>query len=839
VYVTKTTAAYEVALSKSIDQVHFDGTSRRQQEFNNLIPKVEDVFRPGQYRKITLDGCIVAVDGTAVNTAASFQNCFKEGGRLLNFLRAVFAELYPNNNLINDIPTAEDLTFIKLNNSFKTSDGCSTAVKLRREVEAEIKKIAREIGLSVNDIRERAADCWCHMMNVWFGGVSAELSNYISDFLAEDLKEIPPIYRVCIDAIDMMRCTEKLLAPTANYAKGSGAEFEQWMLEHHPGAILYPTARACGGARQDLCVEGAPAILMNLPYYLEFLNWRMAAVGGKSDAILATKMWIMLRSSEVIALLRVLSILHIAICLPIRWLAGKCHELKEYDFGYYDMSTVLTCMESSFHEILDEPSLFLDEEFMMDKLFGNIIDKVPPLREYLEHMFEERVSLDIHGKKSDSVLLDLLRALLFYPVRSYVAKTHDFCLELAVVAIQRFLTEMHDESKVTHHYLESINGKYSLAVISEEERQAGMGIEASNNISESVHASSTHSLKMYGTIRLDSAAAEGQTRTNNDFGRDYESLIHRGVNDPPIERDFGFFLRLHPKIQTAMIVAGKRMSKEMRRMHDDALKASKQAKMNKMKLMQQKNAEARGELWIEAMNYIEQYSSNVCWKDAETAVREYNLLESEAKRLKACKLNISIRKKGFGWEDAGHNWSKDGYTFTSKELLDHFINTVLPMELEERRPIPTEPQITLSVINNSLTLGTVADLEFDNAKSEEQFKQDMTNERARREAEGDTDRAGQLQSNVMPEFGDNLIGFHIEFCFNYSADDGSSYLAWIEGVIESIVNIKQRTVMIRWNEDKVAEGDLKVSKHTLSKRRWNPKNAQEHAWREYIGDLNE
>jgi hypothetical protein len=46
----------------------------------------------------------------------------------------------------------------------------------------------------------------------------------------------------------------------------------------------------------------------------------------------------------------------------------------------------------------------------------------------------------------------------------------------------------------------------------------------------------------------------------------------------------------------------------------------------------------------------------------------------------------------------------------------------------------------------------------------------------------------------MPEFGNNLIGFQIEFCFNYSADDGSSYLAWIEGVIESVVNIKQRTV---------------------------------------------
>ena len=214
-----------------------------------------------------------------------------------------------------------------------------------------------------------------------------------------------------------------------------------------PRSNFIPTARACGWARQDLCVKGAPAILMNLPYYLEFLNWRMSAVGGKSNAIPATKMWIMLQSFKVIALLRVLSILHITICLPVRWLAGKCHELKDYDFGYYNMGTVLTCMESAFHEISDEPSLFLDEEFMMDKLFGKIIDKVVPRREYLEHMFEERVSLDIHGKKSDDVLLDLLRALLFYPVRAYVANTNDFCLELVVVAIKQFLREMHDESK--------------------------------------------------------------------------------------------------------------------------------------------------------------------------------------------------------------------------------------------------------------------------------------------------------------------------------------------------------------------------------------------------------
>jgi hypothetical protein len=91
----------------------------------------------------------------------------------------------------------------------------------------------------------------------------------------------------------------------------------------------------------------------------------------------------------------------------------------------------------------------------------------------------------------------------------------------------------------------------------------------------------------------------------------------------------------------------------------------------------------------------------------------------------------------------------------------------------------------------------------------------------------------------MPAFDDSLIGFKIEFCFSYVDDEGGTYPAWCEGVIESIVNSKLRTVMIRWNADKVADGDLFVSKHTLTKHGWNPKYAKENAWRAYVGDLND
>ena len=88
------------------------------------------------------------------------------------------------------------------------------------------------------------------------------------------------------------------------------------------------------------------------------------------------------------------------------------------------------------------------------------------------------------------------------------------------------------------------------------------------------------------------------------------------------------------------------------------------------------------------------------------------------------------------------------------------------MELE--REIPMEPRLTLSVITDRFKLGTVANrktliatLSILNSKTDEQFKQEMVDEGARKEAERDTDWASLLQSNVMPGFGDNLVSFRI------------------------------------------------------------------------------
>ncbi len=99
---------------------------------------------------------------------------------------------------------------------------------------------------------------------------------------------------------------------------------------------------------------------------------------------------------------------------------------------------------------------------------------------------------------------------------------------------------------------------------------------------------------------------------------------------------------------------------------------------------------------------------------------------------------------------------------------------------------------------------------------------------------GKTDRDASRQSHIMPNIDENLIGFNIEYCFSYVDADGGEYHAWCDGVVERIVNAEKRMVDIRWNEEKVHEDDVKVSRHQLNIRGWNAKKVG--AWRKYVGD---
>ncbi len=178
--------------------------------------------------------------------------------------------------------------------------------------------------------------------------------------------------------------------------------------------------------------------------------------------------------------------------------------------------------------------------------------------------------------------------------------------------------------------------------------------------------------------------------------------------------------------------------------------------------------------------------------------------------------------------DCAHQWSCKGHgTYSSQELLNVLKDTVLPIEKE--RGIPSEAATDFAAsVSINYDLGTVSDLQFVdesiNMKSSKELTKDAIQERERREQEHETDRQSRLQPSVEPKIDQSLVGFNIEVCFEYiNDDDNSTYIAWCDGVVDSIANEKNRLVMIKWNEKKLVEGDQKISQQKLGVRGWNPK----------------
>jgi len=125
--------------------------------------------------------------------------------------------------------------------------------------------------------------------------------------------------------------------------------------------------------------------------------WRMSCGG---DGILE-KMYTILRSVEMVSLLRVLAILHISFCLRLCWLAGKCGSLeKEYGFGVANMAEVVDLMDEACGKIVDDPDKLLDDVFMMN-VFSPIATRLPPLQEYIEYMFEEKMSNAVGSREEE------------------------------------------------------------------------------------------------------------------------------------------------------------------------------------------------------------------------------------------------------------------------------------------------------------------------------------------------------------------------------------------------------------------------------------------------------
>ena len=92
---------------------------------------------------------------------------------------------------------------------------------------------------------------------------------------------------------------------------------------------------------------------------------------------------------EVLAQIRVAAIIHVAVSIPMRWLAGKSHTPAHNGWGEKSMGKALHILHDAFTQVQEGGKFLLDHSFMMS-IFLDLYKEIPKLKNYLEYEFEEK-----------------------------------------------------------------------------------------------------------------------------------------------------------------------------------------------------------------------------------------------------------------------------------------------------------------------------------------------------------------------------------------------------------------------------------------------------------------
>ena len=112
------------------------------------------------------------------------------------------------------------------------------------------------------------------------------------------------------------------------------------------------------------------AMALNRPVNVKYLQYCMEFSKKDEMNILRQNLYILLTSSEVIAQCRFLAIMHLSCLLPLRWLAGRTHELIHRRWGARHMGLVLDIFLKKMEFLRDNPILILNKNWMITMFHG-------------------------------------------------------------------------------------------------------------------------------------------------------------------------------------------------------------------------------------------------------------------------------------------------------------------------------------------------------------------------------------------------------------------------------------------------------------------------------------
>ena len=216
----------------------------------------------------------------------------------------IVKEEYPEEAeaVLQDVPSPEGITNAKLDGASANTDTCNGAQAARRKLCELVPGVVHQ------------QDCMNHLRCVWCKAVEKEVAAALKIMVMDTLEEIAPELRVSCVFSAFVQAFDKFFSLSANYPKGQGEMFAEYMKEHIPGEMLLHVEGA-QGSRHDLSFMAAPAVYMNRTCCLAY-SLHMLRIPKKQDNILLRNLVVLMTSSEMVAVSCLFSILYISVVLP-------------------------------------------------------------------------------------------------------------------------------------------------------------------------------------------------------------------------------------------------------------------------------------------------------------------------------------------------------------------------------------------------------------------------------------------------------------------------------------------------------------------------------------------
>lgn len=392
------------------------------------------------------------------------------------------------------------------------SDTCNAARKAKQLLaELVAEQVKESLGedvcaqMSAEELAHAArvhpCDCSQHLRNIFLAEMSRAQAQHVEVELQPELSTFAAWERMSTSFDQLVRAAFKEFHHSCRYYKGQGRPFAVWLREVHPTSFTVHLERADGG-RQDLDYDAAIPLYINRPFFVEFLHDRVYQ--PKHRNILEDFLYIVLTSTQYIAMIRANAIIDILISRPLRWLSGKSKDLV--DWSPFSIGEAFDAVEQFLVQAQHDGSMFLDDTL---DLFASIADKQPAFAAWRHHTFNTQARLAPDGKTKHLLYRRALDELL-HPTDSTNAASEQKVIEYLEVQAAAAVRKLHDPKLALRDKLSSQDGVNSV-------RNAGVahsdtiGCQSTNDtLAESVFGTFDMVLKRFQGISMEAASGVSQ-----------------------------------------------------------------------------------------------------------------------------------------------------------------------------------------------------------------------------------------------------------------------------------------------------------------------------------------